>query len=429
MEAASKKVKECFIMQLYSKQPRAWILIGLACFLVMITACTAGTVEKTAEPVSDKPLVWFHGPGNILMQPAEFYGSAEAVRIAETVLAYQSVNGGWPKNYDRIAVIPEEALQAIYQARDKRDDTTFDNGSTHSEVQFLARVYQATGDERYKDAALNGIDFMLEAQFENGGWPQTYPRYSNFVTYNDDVMIDVMTVLHAVAQEDEVFSFVDEARREKAAVAIEKGIDVILQTQIVVDGKLTAWCAQHNLKTLEPQTSRSYEIPSISGSESVGVVQFLMNLENPSPEIVAAIEGAVAWFEKVKLTGIRVDRIEDDSFRYGFDLVAVEDETAPPLWARFYEIDTGKAIFPDRDGTVYESLNDLSYERRTGYNYITDRPATMLYKDYPAWKEARQREALNSMLPYIILAVVACVVVGVALVGFALRRRRRRRMQ
>jgi hypothetical protein len=153
-----------------------------------------------------------------------------------------------------------------------------------------------------------------------------------------------------------------------------------------------------------------------------------MNLEDPSPEIVAAIEGAVAWFEKVKLTGIRVDRIEDDSFRYGFDLVAVEDETAPPLWARFYEIETGKAIFPDRDGSVYESLNDLSYERRTGYKYTTDRPATMLYKDYPAWKEARRREALNRVLPYIILAVVLCVVVVAALVFFALRKRRRQQI-
>jgi PelA/Pel-15E family pectate lyase len=416
-------------MQLYSKQPQAWVLMGLACLLIA-TACTAETVEKTAEPFTDEvsitgeALEWFHGPGNILDQPAEFYGSAEAVRIAETVLAYQSINGGWPKNYDRIAVIPEETLQAIFQARDKRDDTTFDNGSTHSEVEFLARMYQATGDERYKEAALNGIDFMLEAQFENGGWPQTYPRYSNFVTYNDDVMISVMTVLHAVAEGDELYSFVDEARREKAAVAIEKGIDIILQTQIVVDGKLTAWCAQHNLDTLEPQTSRSYEIPSISGSESVGVVQFLMNLEDPSPEIVAAIEGTVAWFEEVKLTGIRVDRIEDDSFRYGYDLVVVEDETAPPLWARFYEIDTGKAIFPDRDGSVYKSMNDLSYERRTGYRYMTDRPATMLYEEYPAWKETRRRQSLNRMLSYIILAVIVGIVVVGIIVGLIWRKRR-----
>jgi hypothetical protein len=148
-----------------------------------------------------------------------------------------------------------------------------------------------------------------------------------------------------------------------------------------------------------------------------------MSIEDPSPEVVAAIEGAVAWFEEAKLTGIRVDRIEDDSLPAGYDLVVVEDETAPPLWARFYDIETSKAIYPDRDGSVYESMNDLSYERRTGYRYITDKPTSMLYEEYPAWKEARQREAQNRTLPYIILAVVACIV-GTAVVGFVLWRRR-----
>jgi PelA/Pel-15E family pectate lyase len=405
-------------MQKSPKRSWVWLLIGVTCLFVAITACTAGTVEKTAEPVSTEPLKWFGGYGNILMQPSDFYGSAEAVRIAETVLAYQSFNGGWPKNYDRIAEFSEDVIQQIYQAREDRDDTTFDNGSTHSEVQFLARVYQATGDERYKEAILNGIDFMLEAQFENGGWPQTYPRYSNFVTYNDDAMIGVMTVLHDVAQGEALYSFVDETRREKAAIAIEKGIAVILKTQIVVDGKLTAWCAQHNRDTLEPQTARSYEPPSISGSESVGIVQFLMSIEDPSQEIVAAIEGATAWFEEVKLTGIRVDRIEDDSLSEGYDLVVVEDETASPLWARFYDIDTSKAIFPDRDGSVYESFNDLSYERRTGYRYLNDRPAAMLYEEYPAWKQAQQQEKVNNILLNVILVAVTCAVIGVAVVGY-----------
>ena len=401
--------------------------MSLACLFVTITACTAGTDERTAEPASDRALNWYSNAGNALKQPSESYGSAEAVRIAETVLVYQSSNGGWPKGYDYTAELSEKVKEAIFLAKEERDDTTFDNGATHSEVQFLALVYQATGDERHKEAILKGIDFMLEAQFENGGWPQTYPRYSNFVTFNDDAMTGVITVLHDVAEENELYSFVDEARREKAAVAVEKGIAVILQTQIVVDGKLTAWCAQHNLRTLEPQTARSYEPPSISGSESVGVVQFLMSIQDPSPEVVAAIEGAVAWFEEVKLTGIRVDRIEDDSLEAGFDLVAVEDEAAPPLWARFYDIDTNKAIFPDRDGSVYESLNELSYERRVGYRYLTDRPASMLYEEYPAWKKARQREALNRALPYIVAAVVVGIVVVGITVGLVVQKRRQTR--
>ena len=57
-------------MQIYPKRPRTWLLIGLTCLFVAITACTTGAVEQTPEPVSDEPLEWFNSPG----------GSSEAFR-------------------------------------------------------------------------------------------------------------------------------------------------------------------------------------------------------------------------------------------------------------------------------------------------------------------------------------------------------------
>jgi PelA/Pel-15E family pectate lyase len=248
--------------------------------------------------------------------------------------------------------------------------------------------------------------------------------YSNYITFNDDAMTSVITVLRDIAKGDELYSFVDKARQEKAAAAVEKGIACILQTQIVVDGQLTAWCAQHDHRTLEPQQARAYEYPSISGSESVGIVQFLMSIEDPSPEVVAAIEGAVTWFEEAKLTSIRVDEIADDSLSRGYDLVVVEDETAPPLWARFYEIGTNKPIYADADGAIKGSLADLSYERRVGYRWLTDRPASMVYEEYPAWKQTHQPEKASNTLLYVILIVAICVAVGAAVVGFTLWKRR-----
>jgi PelA/Pel-15E family pectate lyase len=402
-----------------------WTLVGIVCLLVALPACTAGPVE-TAEP-SPSALRWQGGPGTSLQQPSEFYGSAEAIRIAETVLLYQSENGGWPKNYDRIAELSESDERQLTLAKG-RQDTTFDNGSTHTEVQFLARVYQATGDERFKEAALNGLGFMLEAQHENGGWPQTYPLdlsgYSNYITFNDDAMIGVMTVLRDIANGQERYSFVDQERREKAALAVQKGIACILQTQIVVEGRLTAWCAQHDHRTLKPQQARAYEYPSISGSESVGVVQFLMGIDDPSPEVVAAIEGAVAWFEEAVLTGIRVERIADDSLSEGYDLVVVEDRSALPLWARFYEIGTNKPIYADADGAIKGSLAELSYERRVGYRWLTDRPASLVEEDYPAWKQARRREAMARTLWYVVPAVLVCVLVGIIVLGSRRRKER-----
>ena len=57
---------------------------------------------------------------------------------------------------------------------------------------------------------------------------------------------------------------------------------------------------------------RTYELISVSGAESVGIVRLLMSLDRPCPEVVQAVEGAVAWFEAAKLKGIRVV-VENDA--------------------------------------------------------------------------------------------------------------------
>src|SRR5262249_13074117 len=73
-------------------------------------------------------------------------------------------------------------------------------------------------------------------------------------------------------------------------------------------GEGTVWCAEHDERTLAPAKARAYELPSLSGSESVGIVEFLMGIEKPSAEVVRAIEAAVEWFRASKITGIRVVR-------------------------------------------------------------------------------------------------------------------------
>ena len=64
-------------------------------------------------------------------------------------------------------------------------------------------------------------------------------------------------------------------------------------------------------KTLAPAWARSYEPPSISGAESVGVVRFLMSVEAPTPAIIAAVEGAVEWFRSTAIYGIRLEAFTD----------------------------------------------------------------------------------------------------------------------
>jgi len=321
---------------------------------------------------------------------ANFYAGEEAIRIADNMLLYQRDTGGWPKGIDTARVLSEKDKAAVRKYKNK-EDSTLDNGATHTQIRYLAKVYDATKLERFRQGFLKGVDYLLEAQYDNGGWPQFYPGkghagYSKYITFNDNAMIGAMSVLRDIAEKKPGCTFVDEGRQKKAEKAVQKGIECILKCQIIVDGKRTAWCQQHDDKTFEPRPARVYEKVSICGNESVGVVRFLMSIANPTAEIIEAVQSAVAWFDSAKLMGIRQIKKADDSER-GYDHVIIRDSTAPPIWARFYEIGSNRPIFCGRDGIIKDSLAEIEQERRTGYAWYGYWPAELLAKDYPAWQK------------------------------------------
>lgn len=323
-----------------------------------------------------------------LSQRPDWYASQEAVRIADNVLRFQRFSGGWPKNIDMATALSAADRQRLERERE-RNDAGIDNGATTTQLRYLARVAQATQETRFREAFLRGLDYLLAGQYPNGGWPQFFPKprgYSAHITFNDNAMVDVLSLLQDIMRERPEFAFVDSAHRRRAGEAISRGVTCILRCQIVVDGHRTAWCAQHDEQTLAPAPARSYEKVSLSGSESVGVVRFLMSLEDPSPEVREAVTAAVEWFQAVKLTGIRQTRKTDPDLPRGYDKVIIPDPDAPPLWARFYEIGTNRPIFCGRDGVIKYSLVEIEHERRVGYSWYTDGPARLLEVDYPRWR-------------------------------------------
>jgi PelA/Pel-15E family pectate lyase len=302
-----------------------------------------------------------------LRQDPDWYASAEARAAADTVLLYQSPHGAWPKNTDLFKSVPADTLVRIHAGKEAN---TIDNGATTTPMRFLAKVIQATSEKTYKESFVRGLDYLLEAQYPNGGWPQFYPLrkgYYSHITFNDNTMVNALELLRDVARGQVPYDFVDDHLRSKAAAALERGIGCILKTQIKQDGKLTAWCAQHDEKTLEPAWARAYEPPSLSGAESVGIVRLLMSIEEPTPEIVAAIEGAVTWLRSVAMKGVRIETIRGDDGRRERRLVP--DPAAPPLWARFYELGTNRPLYLDRDSVFRYDFAEIGYERRSGYAY------------------------------------------------------------
>jgi len=359
-----------------------WIALRRALFLLVLAGILFPDLALNAQETA-APEIRIRWGDYYLRQQPEWYATAEARRIADNLLQHQSPVGGWPKSVDFAATpTPRSLADAVSGGR----ANSLDNDATTMPMEFLARIAQATGDNKYRQSFARGLDYLFAAQYPNGGWPQFFPLregYYSRITFNDGAMIRVLTVVRDVAVGQPPYDFVDADRRAKASAAVTKGIDCILRTQIQQDGKLTGWCAQHDEKTLAPAWARNYEIPSLSGAESVGIVRFLMEIEQPTPEIIAAVESAVAWLKSVTITGLRYERgRQADGQRDGW---VKPDPSAGPLWARFYELGTHRPIFIGRDKIGRYSLSEIERERRGGYSFYGDWAETLLAKDYPRW--------------------------------------------
>ncbi len=332
--------------------------------------------------------------------PDDWYATQEAEMVADSVLAYQFPSGGWAKNqnwhWPEIGMKAYERASVRQQIQSKSGiGSTFDNSATIQELQFLSKMYKATGKKVYRKAFMKGFEYMLEAQYDNGGWPQYYPLkiredgsydYSVHITFNDDVMTNIMRMMRDIAAGNKAPYDALNLRKadlKRAQDAFEKAVDCVLGCQIKRDGKPTVWCLQHHYETLEPVGARIYEFPSFTGcGEIPKVLELLMEIENPSDELKVAIEGAVEWLRNHAIYGYRHETYINE---WGMsDRRLVPDKNAKPLWARYYDLETERPYFADRDGKRYDNYADISHERRNGYSWINNNTQKVLDK-YPKW--------------------------------------------
>ncbi len=374
-------------------------ILGSGLLLISITLCAQA--EPAAEPsevTRAKARIWKPVPAGAFADsinhavmnyearqvPYQQYSPGQIVHISENLLAGQNADGGWPKNKDWIRV-----YSADERSRLSRGRSTLDNRSTWAQVDYLARVHQQTGLGRYAESATRGIEYILGRQRESGGWRGTFV---DAITFNDDVMSGVMRTLKSIIEDRDLYGFTGDTLLERVEGAYERGLACVLNCQIKVGDRLTAWCQQHDHETLKPVWARAYEPPSIVTSESVNVVRFLMSIKNPSPEVIESIQSAVAWFDHVKIRGLRLEDVKAEPVKFRFhwsdiDRVEVKDPDAPPIWTRYYHLDTEKPIFCTRQSKITSKYTDLSRERRTGYSWYGYYPARLLQEEYPDWQQ------------------------------------------
>jgi len=311
---------------------------------------------------------WSH----YLKKDDAWFAGERGREILENILSWQDDYGGWPKNEDTDVV--------RYTGSRTQLRGTFDNAATTGEMRMLARGYRVNGDERCRAAFLKALDMILEAQYPTGGWPQYWPLrkgYYSHITFNDGAMVRLMELLDEVAREPE-YGFAGQERRQEARAAFDRGVECILNCQVRVNGRLTAWCAQHDAVDLSPRPARSYELVSLSGGESAGILRLLMNLEWPTPRVAQAIAAGVQWYHDSEVHGLKIEYVDGK-------LKAVPDANAKPLWGRFCEIETNRPFFCDRDGIPKYDYNLIDQERSTGYAWY-GRWGESVYNDFAKWK-------------------------------------------
>ena len=330
-------------------------------------------IDWSAPPDGD-------GVAEFIRKSASWFAEAEAQRLGTIVRSYQTSAGGWGKNLDlrTRTRLPGERFSAGTKGWTYAG--TFDNGATTTELRFLARIVIATNGSEARESFERGLDYVLRAQFPNGGWPQVYPLaggYHNAITFNDNAMVNVLRLLRDVVRGRREFAFVTEESRARSAAAVARGVDCVLATQIRAGGRLTAWGQQHDALTFAPTSARDFEMIALASAESAGLLRFLMEVETPSVEVVAAVHAAAKWLRETAIENVAWERVEGDNR-------LVNRAGAGPLWARFYEIGTNRPLFGDRDGTIHADVQEISRERRNGYAWYVESPRSALER-YEKW--------------------------------------------
>src|SRR5688500_18177447 len=128
-----------------------------ALLTVALALCAAADTARGSQPQKEIGAHAAAAPAKVinwrdsLKQPAEWYSTDEAVRVADNVLLYQHDEGGWSKNIDMARVLSDAERAGLLKLKSE-SGSNIDNGATHTQLAYLARVYTARKLARHREA-------------------------------------------------------------------------------------------------------------------------------------------------------------------------------------------------------------------------------------------------------------------------------------
>jgi hypothetical protein len=333
------------------------------------------------EEKTGRDTVWVQPPGTPAVGMAyldayellhDSYLLDAAKATAECLIQGQLRSGGWSNKID---FAPEDRQRSSYRVdppgkKPGANVTTFDDDKSQSVMRFLIRLDSTLGftDTRLHEAISYALESVLKAQFPNGAWPQGYssfpepekfpvlkasypsswPRefpsvkYTYFYTFNDNTIADTMEMLW-MAQ-----AIYGDPRYGEAAA---RAGDFILLAQM--PDPQPAWAQQYSVE-MHPVWARKFEPPAISGGESQGLIQVLMQLyvETGNKKYLEPVPRAIEYLRRSTLPEGGL--------------------------ARFYELQTNKPLYFTRKYELTYKDDDLP----THYAFKVSSKVDSLSKQY-----------------------------------------------
>lgn len=275
-----------------------------------------------------------------------------AKRAGDCLIQGQLRSGGWQ---DRIEFASDARAKVAYRVdlarRRARNLTSFDDDKTQSAMRFLMRLDEALDfrDAPTHEAIQYALDSVLKAQFPNGAWTQVYdsfpepklfpvkaatcpsdwPRqypggdYWLHYTLNDNAISDTIDALLLAER------IYHEPRYRDAAI---RAGEFLLLAQL--PAPQPAWAQQYSTE-MYPVWARKFEPPAVSGGESQGVIQTLLDLfvETEDKRFLDAVAPAIKYLQGSLLPDGRL--------------------------ARFYELQTNKPLYFTRDYQLTHNDSDV----------------------------------------------------------------------
>ena len=286
------------------------------------------TVQPAATPATAKVYV----EAARVLADERYLTHARAARDA--LLALQTPEGGFPKEGD--------------PAGGPHNTASFDDDVTTGALEFLMALWRHTEDAKDRQAVERVGAFIIRAQYrDSGGWPQRFPppesHYGAHITFNDDVMANVIRVLLDLNE------FTGDSKYLAAAV---RGGECIIRLQGGTGQEI--WAQQYDARTLEPASGRSFEPAGYSPNESKEICDSLIELylATGQARFLEPLPRAFKWYD--------THRLPDGN------------------WARLYEPGTQRPVYgrPGDGGKTYELAKarpGYSWQGRWYYPYDAQR--------------------------------------------------------